>query len=304
MNITHGKNMAHIKLMLAASHPEVAKLLLRTPKGSRDTFRPLDEIGSVEELTWILDHIARSLNDRVHTVPRDRNGYLVLVDTGFSGHPVFLLSTLYVLMAGGARIHVRYNENFKGLASALLDALTSYGFVKRFVPKDPFSDSELSRYFQNHGLFHLVSVGDFVNVHGILRLAASLGDIRVHLPSAHLLITDYENEPVFTDKLDQFDRLCWAESFDYSGYRAPTNRAEEVCFGFDYCDLFWNADSVVRSLNALPGMRDRIACILFTDHPQSAWLPEGIEKCCTVNDYSDSDFDPFYPVYDFTQLLD
>ena len=288
-----------LRQQLALALTDAAEGLLPSRSDcSREAFYPLREIKSAQELLWTLDYAA----ENAPTPGDTREGYLLYVNNYPEFHPVFLLSAVYVLLAAGAEVHVRYGQEREQLCNRIPEALAKRGLVREFLPRDPDCDQEVRDYITRHRLTNLVFLGDAANSHCRLPLVRDTGIRRLFSPADHLLIADFAQEPVWNEKRRLFEDLCWSGSVDYEGYRAPTNQAEEVYLGFDFGDLFWGADAVVKERKAQAVIADKIPAILFTDRPRDrVWRPKGIESCCAVVFFED--YDCRFPLYDFSQLV-
>lgn len=270
---------------------------------AKQDFYPLNKIESFEELVWTLEYVSGTYKNRVRVDSCKGMKYLLFVDEIPAGHPVFLLATLYVLLVAGADIYVRYAKDVSRAHNRILDALVQNEVVHCFEPRNWYSDQEVISYVTRNKINRVVFLGDAANTHNACSMAKRMKPERVYFPSAHLLIVDYAKKPEHSSATERFGNKCWCEVIDYNGYPAPTHNKEvDFYVGFDYDDLFWGAADIIDSWNELPGMNDKIPAIIFTDRPrEQAWLPEGIEKCCTVTFIED--YDSNYPIYDFTQLL-
>lgn len=268
----------------------------------REDFYPLREVRTWDELLWTLNYVVGAYADRVE--PRSKSGekYMLVVSNVPVGHPVYLLATLFVLLVSGAEIHVRYSLEERDVYSLILDSLADQGLVRVFEPENPYSKEELAAYITGNKLENLVFLGDALNAHSTFSLLRKTGVTSAWYPSAHLLIADFHEEPVLTDKHHDFSDQCFCEVLDYSAYRAPTNEPEDTYLGFDFGDAFWGADAEVNTWNSLECIRSRFPAIIFSDRPrEEVWLPKGIEKCCDVVFFED--YDCKYPLYDFLQII-
>lgn len=292
----HVKSILHDAILSATGH------LPFSASGAKESFRPLDPIRSTEELLWTLDYIAEKYHGRVSEDMGDQAGYLLLIENLPSGHPVFLLGSLYILLEAGKSVFVSFSGDNTWLYDRIIHALLDQKVIRQLVLKDPRSDITTILQFRKLNISHIVLLGDAPNCHQHFRKARIMGGSVWHMPSMHLLIADYEAMPAFTEKYDRFAQRCQNGSVDYVAYRSPTNQVKRLALGFDFMDLFWDASAEVNTWNELAGMTDMIPAIIFTDRPrQNVVLPEGIDRCCNVVFFEDYGCDD--PLYDFLQLV-
>lgn len=298
----HPKNDRAKAILHDAILSAAADILPFSAPGARESFHPLDPIRSAEELLWTLDYIAERYHDRIPAEDWDKSDYLLLFGDEPSGHPVFLLSCLYVLLAAGKSVSACFpgcNESFD---KQIINALLEQKAVKNFVLKDPYSNMETILQMRRKNLLHIVVLGgdsDWTHNHFKARL---MGGSTWHLPCMHLLIADYARTPVFTQANAYFADKCYDGRLHYIAHRSPGNQAPKIALGFDFSDLLWGAEAEVNDLNDLPCIKDMIPAIIFTDRPRDAvTLPEGIDRCCDVIFFED--YDCNYPLYNFLQLL-
>lgn len=291
-----------VKQILSEAILAAASALPFEASVARESFRPLDRIHSAQELLWTLDYVADTYRDRVPPRVLWGEKYALRIESIPAGHPVFLLGTLYVLLSAYAQIHVSYSEENEELCDRIIHALLEQDVIQEFTFWDRFSKMDTALHLRRKKISQIVVLGDVPNMHHNYGLIRMMGGCVWHFPSAHLLLADFLDTPVLTQKNRRFSNQCYYCCIDYIAHRAPTNQADRLGLGIDFMDLFWGAEAEITEWTEMAGFTDRIPAIIFTDRPRdSVWLPEGIENCCDVVFFDDYDCD--YPLYDFLQLI-
>lgn len=275
------------------------------------------ELKTEEDLCRSVDYILKTYGPLVEPDQAKGVGYYLYIDELCCGHPVFTIGTIAVLLLAGAKIYVEYEEREKDWFEK--DVFSYQRFLMRLVKLSPDVTwlKEVNPYRRKEEMAfvkqtypeieHYVQLGDWVNAHTEHETAAKL-DLHLHHPGAHVIVTDYqfqESVGEWGEKdeiLKQFGRQCWVGLIDYEAYHADENKIEDVCVGFDYCDLFWGLKAVVDSWIAHPVPKDRITMVYFTDRAMDeVKLPEHTAEYFEV--YFGENLDLQYPMYDFMQLF-
>lgn len=281
--------------------------------GTAAVRRPMDEPADIRTMLDGIDWLAHIYGDRITPGCAAGVGYYVRVEDWYCGHPIFLLGTIYTLLLAGANIYIDYERSWPWppdeemcLSINILDVFIDMGLSKEkvFYPKLEPGVNKAERFIQQHAdIRHSVFVGDCANSYSLYRGAAELG-LAVHLPGAHLILTEYADavRAAADGRLARFGEQCFQGLIDYEAYHGMDDRQNKAV-GFDYGDLFWDISLPVREWYRIKTPKDKRIMIVFTDKAKGGiQLPAYTAECCRVIFEEDLNCD--YPQYDFLQLID
>lgn len=278
-------------------------------------FYPMAEIKSIKQLYECIDYIADNYSDIAKPHSLEGVGYYFYTFVGGAPHPVFVLTSLYILLKAGADIyinntHIYDNGKFNSAKALNLDFIVNKLIdvcpkVHVVSIKDKYKSYELNQFFSNHPeISHALDFDDYANIYERLRIYEKF-NLNVHTPGSYLVITNYSKKGASKNQIkniNKFGYMCFQGVIDYEAYRHSENECEDCCFGFDYADLFWGYEASLDMWKDLKSKHDKQNIVVFTDKSK---IKSKIRSDAYIenNVILIEDFDCDYPVYDFKQLL-
>lgn len=278
-------------------------------------FQPMGKIESVNQLYECIDYIVDNYSDIAESNSLKGIGYYFYIFFGGIPHPIFTLTSLYILLRADADIYINNNHVYKN-GKFISDNAQYLDFIidklADVCPKvhivtitDRYDENELKQFFANHPhISHVLDFDDYANICGRLKIYEEV-NLTVHTPGSYLIVTNYSKKGVKdtqVDNIEKFGDMCLYGILDYEAYRHDENELKDCSFGFDYCDLFYSYEASLNMWKDLTVKHDRQNIVVFTDKPKI--------KCKIRSDAFTQnnvilieDFDCEHPVYDFKQLL-